>query len=100
MNKDLRYNELFDVYGKLLTDKQREIFSSYFDYDLSLSEIAESQGTTRQNVYDAVKKVKEKLDEYEKILRLASKNSQITEIAEEVGKTDKGLAGRIMELKA
>lgn len=100
MNKDLRYNELFDVYGKLLTDKQREIFSSYFDYDLSLSEIAESQGTTRQNVYDAVKKVKEKLDEYEKILRLASKNSQIAEIAEEVGKTDKGLADRIMELKA
>ena len=100
MNKDLRYNELFDVYGKLLTDKQREIFSSYFDYDLSLSEIAESQGTTRQNVYDAVKKVKEKLDEYEKILRLASKNSQIAEIAEEVGKTDKGLADRVMELKA
>lgn len=100
MNKDLRYNELFDVYGKLLTDKQREIFSSYFDYDLSLSEIAESQGTTRQNVYDAVKKVKEKLDEYEKILRLASKNSQIAEIAEEVGKTDKGLADRIMELKS
>lgn len=100
MNKDLRYNELFDVYGKLLTEKQREIFSSYFDYDLSLSEIAESQGTTRQNVYDAVRKVKEKLDEYEKILRLASKNSAIAEIAEEVGKTDKGLADRIMELKS
>ena len=68
MEKDLRYVELFELYQGLLTDKQRETFSSHYYYDLSLSEIEEPDGNTRQSVYAAVKKVKEKLDEYENIL--------------------------------
>ena len=68
MEKDLRYIELFEIYQGLLTDRQRELFSSHYYYDLSLSEIAEPEGNTRQSVYAAVKKVKEKLDEYEDII--------------------------------
>ena len=74
MQKDLRLIELFDLYQGLLTEKQREIFKSHFYYDLSLSEIAEPDGNTRQNVYMAIKTVKEKLSEYESILKLKEKN--------------------------
>ena len=61
MEKDLVYIELFELYQGLLTDRQRVLFRSHYYYDLSLSEIAEPDGNTRQNVYMAIKKVKEKL---------------------------------------
>lgn len=77
MEKDLEYIELFEIYKDLLTDKQRELFSSHYLYDLSLSEIAEQEGGSRQSVYDAVKKVKKKLSEYEKALKLREKNKAL-----------------------
>ena len=61
MQKDLAITELFDIYGELLTERQRELFTSYYIYDLSLSEIAQPEGKTRQNVYEQVNKVKAKL---------------------------------------
>ena len=45
---------LFDFYGELLTDKQREYFDLYHNEDLSLSEIAEKAGITRNGVYDII----------------------------------------------
>lgn len=77
MEKDLTLTELFDLYSGLLTDRQRELFSSYYLYDLSLAEIAGPEGKTRQNVYEQVKKVKQKLIEYESILRLKEKNDKL-----------------------
>ena len=65
MEKELFYVELFDIYKGLLTKKQRELFESHYIFDLSLSEIAEPEGRTRQSVYDASKKVKKKLNEYQ-----------------------------------
>ena len=70
MEKDLSLTELFDLYGGLLTERQRELFSSYYLYDLSLSEIAEPEGKTRQNVYAAVKSVKDKLHEYLSLIHI------------------------------
>ena len=81
MEKNIYYIELFDLYGELLTDKQKEIFTSYYVYDLSLSEIAEPIGKTRQSVYDAVKGVCEKLNSYEKILKVYEKNQRLLELA-------------------
>ena len=81
MEKDLEYIELFEIYKQLLTDKQRELFSSHYLFDLSLAEIAEQEGGSRQSVYDAVKKVKKKLVEYEKALKLREKNMLISTIA-------------------
>ena len=81
MEKDLEYIELFELYKDLLTDKQRELFASHYLYDLSLSEIADEVGGSRQSVYDAVKKVKKKLDEYEKALSIRAKNKALLEIA-------------------
>ncbi len=98
MEKDLKYVELFELYQGLLTDRQRELFSSHYYFDLSLAEIAEPDGNTRQNVYAAVKKVKAKLDEYESILRLNEKNQKLTDVAALLNETDKEAAIKIMEI--
>lgn len=98
MEKDLSLTELFDLYGGLLTDRQRELFSSYYIYDLSLSEIAEPEGKTRQNVYAAVKSVKDKLHEYEKILKLKEKNDQLFALAESISGENKDLSDKIKEI--
>ena len=47
---------LFDFYGELLTDKQREYFDLHYNEDLSLSEIAESEGISRQGVWDIIRR--------------------------------------------
>lgn len=84
MEKDLRYIELFEIYKELLTEKQRELFSSHYLFDLSLSEIAEEDGGTRQSVYDAVKKVKKKLLEYEKALKIKEQREKIISLIGEI----------------
>ena len=84
MEKDLEFIELFEIYKGLLTDKQRELFSSHYLLDLSLSEIAEEDGGTRQSVYDQIKKVKAKLLEYEKVLSLKSKYGEIKGLKNQV----------------
>ena len=97
MEKDFRYVELFELYQGLLTDRQRQIFSSHYCFDLSLSEIAEPDGNTRQSVYAVVKKVKAKLDEYERELGLYKKNQKLIELANEVGVNEE-LAQKILEI--
>ena len=98
MEKDLELTELFELYQGLLTDKQRELFSSYYLYDLSLSEIAEPFGTTRQSVYEGVKKVKKKLMEYEKLLKLKEKNAELTSVAKALKKENGVLSDKILEI--
>ena len=84
MEKDLEYIELFEIYKGLLTDKQRELFSSHYLLDLSLSEISEEEGGTRQSVYDQIKKVKAKLLEYEKVLSLKEKYGELKSLKGEL----------------
>ncbi len=66
--KDLRFMRLWDQYSPLLTDTQREMTDLYFNYDLSLSEIAEEKGCSRQGVSDCLNKCRKKLEEYEEKL--------------------------------
>ena len=61
----LRYSELLILYRDLLSDAQKEILDDYFCVNLSISEIAENRKTSRSAVEDAVKKGKNKLDEFE-----------------------------------
>ena len=56
---------LLDFYGDLLTDKQRECFSLYYNEDLSLSEIAEQRGISRQGVWDNTRHAEAALREIE-----------------------------------
>ena len=98
MEKDLRYIELFELYQGLLTDRQRELFRSHYYYDLSLAEIAEPDGNSRQSVYAAVKKVKEKLDEYESTLRLHQTNAKLYSIAVALKDIDEKKSKEILDL--
>ena len=66
--KDLKYLQLWDTYGGLLTDTQRELCELYYICDLSLSEIAEQKGISKQAVSDTLKKSRELLDFYEEKL--------------------------------
>mgnify|MGYP002528469371 FL=1 len=63
--KNLTYSILLDFYGSVLTEKQRIILTEYYDEDLSLAEIAENMGITRQGVRDAIKHGEAALDELE-----------------------------------
>ena len=96
MEKDLTLTELYDIYGVLLTKRQRELFEGYYLYDLSLSEISAPDGKSRQSVYEGVKKVKNKLIEYEKLLKIKSKETALTEFANNVG--DKVVGDKIIEI--
>lgn len=98
MEKDFRYVELFELYQSLLTKRQRELFSSHYLYDLSLAEIAEPEGNTRQSVYSAIKKVKQKLDEYEKELGVYEKNVKLYALAEQIKRADQECANKILEI--
>lgn len=55
MAKDLEMGYLLDFYGEVLTPKQREMLRQYYNDDLSLSEIGENFGITRQGARDAIK---------------------------------------------
>ena len=63
--KDLKYVQLFDAYGALLTEHQRELCELYYMCDLSLTEIAEEKGISKQSVSDTLAKSRQLLDEYE-----------------------------------
>ena len=98
MEKDLRYTELFELYQGLLTERQREIFSCHYCLDLSLAEIAEPDGNTRQSVYAVVKNVKAKLDEYEKVLRLYEKNQKLIVLSGKIKAKNSDVAQQILEI--
>ena len=66
---------LFDFYGKLLTDKQREMLAFYYEQDLSLGEIAEEFQISRQAVHDVIKRSEKILEQYEEKLGLVNKFS-------------------------
>ena len=68
--KSVRTGILLDFYGNLLTDKMREACESYYNEDLSLAEIAESSGISRQGVYDTIHRAEKQLEEYEERLGL------------------------------
>ena len=64
-NQAYRMALLFDFYGDLLTDRQKEFFDLYYNEDLSLAEIAENYGITRQGVRDVIVRAESTLTEVE-----------------------------------
>lgn len=84
MPKDLDISLLLDIYGGLLTDKQKAFLELYYNEDLSLAEIAENEGITRQGVYDIVKRAKDQLVNYEKKLLINERFKKIYNQADEI----------------
>lgn len=77
MAKDLHFTLLLDVYGPLLTEKQRETLDFYYNEDLSLGEISEETGITRQGVMNCIKKCEQRLLELEESLGLVERFTQL-----------------------
>ena len=71
--KNMNISFLLDFYGEVLSDKQREILDLYYNEDLSLAEIAESNGLTRQGVRHVIKKAEDELLLLENKLGLANR---------------------------
>ena len=65
----LKLLRLWDLYGGLLTENQREICKMYFELDLTVSEIAEQKCISRQGVSECLALCKKQLEEYENVLR-------------------------------
>ena len=76
LERTLEVNRLFDFYGPLLTDKQRTVIEFYFQEDLSLGEIAERIGCSRQAVHDKLNRSYEKLREYEEKLHFEAEHKK------------------------
>lgn len=93
MEKILEITLLYDFYGELLTDKQKNIFELYYQNDLSLREIADYLNISRQGVYDTLKRSEKILFEYEQHLKLVERfdrNSQyIKEMIEKINEAEK-----------
>ncbi len=87
LEKSIRINKLFDVYGNLLTEKQQNLVELYYGFDLSLGEIASQMKISRNAVYDALKKAVKALEDYEMKLRFLEKTEQITASLEALKKT-------------
>lgn len=79
MAKDYQIGLLLDFYGSLLSDRQKDVISLYYEEDLSLAEIADEVGITRQGVRDAIKKAESILTETEEKLGLAKRFKILSE---------------------
>ena len=92
MEKNVEISMLCEIYGKLLTEKQYNFLNDYYNNDLSLSEIAENEGITRQAARDNIKKGEHKLFEFEEKLgimkRTLNQEEKIVEILSEITKIE------------
>lgn len=84
MEKDLNYSELYEVYKKLLTENQSEVFNLYYLCDLSLGEISEIKNISRQGVSDTLSKTRELLEDYENKLELLSTKRKLIALKSEI----------------
>ena len=94
---------LYDFYGELLTDRQREIYEELVFNDLSLGEAASEYGISRQGIHDMVKRSENALRDYESKLHMVERTGKIREMAEGIlGAKDpeemKKLAGQILKV--
>lgn len=111
MEKIVEQGILYDFYGELLTEHQRKIYEDAVYHDMSLSEIAEMQGISRQGVHDLIRRCDRILEDYEEKLHLVKRFYEMQEnirrieaLAEEnslsleqMRKELKKLAGKMME---
>ena len=80
MDRILYLNALYDCYKDLFTEKQQLYFELYYWEDLSLSEIADNNGVSRNAVHNQLKIMEEKLLEFEKLLKVNYKKNKVLEI--------------------
>jgi len=96
MDKNTHITILYDIYSKLLSDKQREYFEAYYFDNLSLSEISENLNVTRSAIQKQLKSITEQLNKYERCLKLDYKNKKLNKLIDEI--KDKDLKKKIIDI--
>lgn len=98
--KELQVSGLLDDYGALLGGKQRDLLELYYDEDLSLSEIAELKGMTRQGVSDSIRRARAELEQMEAALGLAARRrameSAVSRVRALAGQADEPLKTELL----
>ena len=89
MEKIVQQGILYDFYGELLTEHQRKIYESAVFEDLSLTELSEEYGITRQGVHDLIKRCTKTMQGYEDRLHMIRRFEAIKENAEQLQKLSK-----------
>ena len=74
----VKYGKLFEVYGKLLSEERQSVMTMYFDFNMTLVEIAKEKNVSRQAVLDSIEKSCLKLESYEKALGVCHKEEQLS----------------------
>ena len=82
--KDMKFAYLADFYGELLDEHTRAVITAYYDDDLSLAEIAEDEGISRQGVRHIIKKGEEQLDAFEERIGLVKRHEELSRLAERI----------------
>ncbi len=82
--KNLKFAYLLDFYGSLLDEHTEAVMKAYYDDDLSLAEVAEGVGISRQGVRHVIKRGEEQLEFYESRLSLAKKHAESEVIESEL----------------
>ncbi len=103
MSKDMDFTVLLDVYGGMLTKKQNEALSLYYNEDLSLGEIADITGITRQGVHNSIRTAEEYLVSLENTLGCVARYKEQKQLIEKLKEktqsiTDKGLKDELLRL--
>lgn len=93
--KDLSLSLLYDLYYPLLSEKKREAFEGYYLSDLSLAEIAQETGTSRQAVRDLIARTSSELLGFEEKLGLLAKRKRLSLLCEKLEK-EEGERDRIL----
>ena len=104
-NERIRLSLLCDIYGSLLSEKQRNALDLYCNEDLSLSEIAENTGISRQGVRDQLTHAETQLTFYEDVLGLLAKNTAVSALLADINgmecvKNNAVLAGKLEKIRA
>ena len=86
MEKILEQTLLYDFYGELLTEHQRQVYEDVVLNDFSLSEVAAARGISRQGVHDLVRRCNKTLEEYEEKLHLVERFLRIRENVQQIQK--------------
>ncbi len=95
--KNVYVVSLFDLYGALLTSKQRQCLQDYLVNDLTLSEISQNLGITRQAVNCNIKESIRILQHFEDALHLASKLNSVANVLSD-NRVDQSVAYKILDI--
>ena len=96
MEELVYYTMLYDIYGSLLTEKQKTYFEEYYFKNLSLSELASIYNISRNAIHKKLKETIKRLETYEENLKLSKKNKMLEELIKNT--SDKELKRKLQEV--